>query len=175
MLLTIFVKALSVWLDFILPNLNKTLIVELTNCNATSTKMLAEQDKSSLTPYCLIFQIWSYIMFFFCPFWCTILSKYLGKMTLWVHLNPKTVFHVKMKPESYMTYPTFNNLQRYTDVYLYSSKMPYCHKGVVRWYLWSGSMSLYKIRQGFVKGISMQAEGKVFSQSQLKEDKILSE
>lgn len=49
MLLTIFFKALSLWLGFILLNLNKTLIIELSN--ETSTKILTEKDSSSITPY----------------------------------------------------------------------------------------------------------------------------
>lgn len=55
MLLTIFIKALSVGLGFILPNLNKMLITELSNYNAFSVKMLAEKDSFSLTPYYLFF------------------------------------------------------------------------------------------------------------------------
>lgn len=49
MLLTIFFNVLSVWLSFILLNLNKTLMVE--QSNETSTKILAEKDSSSITPY----------------------------------------------------------------------------------------------------------------------------
>lgn len=46
MLLTIFVKAFSVWLGFISLNLNKTSIIELSNYNTISSKMLAEKDST---------------------------------------------------------------------------------------------------------------------------------
>lgn len=49
LLLTIFFNVLSVWLSFILLNLNKMLIIEQTN--ETSTKILTEKDFSSITPY----------------------------------------------------------------------------------------------------------------------------
>lgn len=49
MVLTIFFNVLSVWLSFILLNLNKTLMVE--QSNETSSKILAEKGSSSITPY----------------------------------------------------------------------------------------------------------------------------
>lgn len=49
MLLTEFFNALSVWISFILLNLNKTLIIELSK--ETSTKILAKKDSSSIVPY----------------------------------------------------------------------------------------------------------------------------